>query len=226
MSGIHEHSPNSRVHIEVLHFIRGFSIVSLSHNRIGFVHARHDFRGYVEIMWPFPTFSFRTPWIFWNTGSCRFLRAVFVCNRLTWYFIFVNRPGIRFREFPYYLIFLCCDRFPRAVIHQPAKVYIFQLHLRTRCFVRLRSSSRFACRFPCRYEFTGSEDVIRFFADEELAGTVEDKFIAVGLDFATIFSSSFSSYILFAIFWEQLIKLEFLAQQVDLKWLMLNRWRR
>ena len=49
--------------------------------------------------------------------------------------------------------------------------------------------------------FPGSEDVIRFFADEELAGTVEDRFKAVGLDFATILT-------LFAIFMEQLIKLE------------------
>ena len=32
-----------------------------------------------------------------------------------------------------------------------------------------------------------------FFADEELAGTIQDKFIAVGLDFATILSSSFCS---------------------------------
>ena len=42
--------------------------------------------------------------------------------------------------------------------------------------------------------FPGSEDVIRFFADEEQAGTVEDKFIAVGLDFATILSSSVCSW--------------------------------
>ena len=41
--------------------------------------------------------------------------------------------------------------------------------------------------------FPGSEDVIRFFADEELSGTEEDRFIAVGLDFATIRSSSFCS---------------------------------
>ena len=33
---------------------------------------------------------------------------------------------------------------------------------------------------------SGPEDLIRFFADEELAGTVEDKFTAVGLDVATI----------------------------------------
>ena len=57
--------------------------------------------------------------------------------------------------------------------------------------------------------FSGSEDVIGFFADEELAGTVEDKFIAVGLDSATIRSSSFCSCTLFAIFLGQLVNLEF-----------------
>ena len=77
--------------------------------------------------------------------------------------------------------------------------------------------------FPAAMSFPGSEDVIRFFADEELAGTVEDKFIAAGLDFATLLSSSFCSCTLFAIFLGQLIKLEFLAQQVELKWLMLNK---
>ena len=71
--------------------------------------------------------------------------------------------------------------------------------------------------------FPGSEDAVGFFADEELAGTDEDRFIAVGLDFATILSSSFCSYTLFAIFLGHLIKLEFLAQQVELKWLMLNK---
>ena len=62
-----------------------------------------------------------------------------------------------------------------------------------------------------------------FLRNEELAGTCEDKFIAVGFDFATILSSSFCSCILFAIVSGQLIKLEFLAQQVELKWLMLNK---
>ena len=70
--------------------------------------------------------------------------------------------------------------------------------------------------------FSGSEDVFRFFADEELAGIVEDRFITVGLDFATVLSSSFCSCTLFAVFLVQLIKLEFFAQQVELKWLMLH----
>ena len=45
--------------------------------------------------------------------------------------------------------------------------------------------------FTAAMSFPGSEDVIRFFADEELAGTVEDRFIALGLDFATLLSSPF-----------------------------------
>ena len=48
--------------------------------------------------------------------------------------------------------------------------------------------------------FSGSEDVIRFFADEELAGKVEDRFITVGLDFATVLYSSFCSCTFFAVF--------------------------
>ena len=46
-SGIPEHSPNSRVRVEVFHFVLGSSI-SLSHNRLDFVHERHDCRGCVK----------------------------------------------------------------------------------------------------------------------------------------------------------------------------------
>ena len=60
-SGVREHSPNSRVHVEIVHFVRGSSIVSLSHNRIDFVHVRYGCSGYVEIVWSFPSFSFRIP---------------------------------------------------------------------------------------------------------------------------------------------------------------------
>ena len=67
--------------------------------------------------------------------------------------------------------------------------------------------------FSAAMSIPGHLDAIRPFADEELSGTWEDKFIAVGLDFAATLSSSFCSCILFAIFLRQLIKLEFLAQQ-------------
>ena len=67
----------------------------------------------------------------------------------------------------------------------------------------------------------GLLDAIGLFADEKLVGTSEDRFIAVDFDFATLLDSPFCSCILFAIVWSN-IKLEFSAQQVQLKWLMLN----
>ena len=141
-------------------------------------------------MWPFPSFSFRIPWIFWNTRSRKFPRAVFACNRLACCFILVNAPGFRFSEFPFYLILHCCDRFPRSVIHQLAK------HLSSFTWELGASSSLefllvLLAGFHAAMSFRWSENVIRFFADAELARTVEDKFIAVDFDFATILSSAF-----------------------------------
>ena len=69
----------------------------------------------------------------------------------------------------------------------------------------------------------GLLDAIGLFEDEELAGTCEHRFNAVDFDFATFLSSPFCSCILIVIVLVQLIKLEFLAQQVELKWLMLNK---
>ena len=69
----------------------------------------------------------------------------------------------------------------------------------------------------------GLLDAIGWFTDEELVETWEDRFIAVGFDFATILSSPFLFLHPFAIVLGQLIKLEFLAQQVELKLLMLNK---
>ena len=71
---------------------------------------------------------------------------------------------------------------------------------------------------------TGLSDAIGWFMDEELVETVDVRFIAVGCDFATILSSFFSC-ILFAIV-EELIKRKSLVQQVELKWLILNKVRR
>ena len=76
--------------------------------------------------------------------------------------------------------------------------------------------------FTVAVSIPGLLDAVGLFADEELVGTCEDKFIAVDFDVATILSSSFCSCILFAIVLVQLIKLDILAQQVELKWLMLN----
>ena len=73
-----------------------------------------------------------------------------------------------------------------------------------------------ASGFPEAVSFIGSFDAIGPFEDEELAEKVEDKFIAIGFDFATIIDSSFCSCVLFASVLVQIIKLEFLAQLVEL----------
>ena len=91
----------------------------------------------------------------------------------------------------------------------------------------------FTPKFPedpiCRLEalsIPGLFDAIGLFTDEELVETETARFIDVGLDFATILLSSFCSCILFATVSVQLVKLKFLAQQRELKWLMLNKRRR
>ena len=67
----------------------------------------------------------------------------------------------------------------------------------------------------------GLLDAIGLDAVEELVAMEEDRFIAAGRDLDTTLSSFFCC-ILFAIV-EQLIKLKFLVQQVELKWLPLNK---
>ena len=52
--------------------------------------------------------------------------------------------------------------------------------------------------FTVAMSIHGLLDAIGLFADEDLVGTWEDKFIAVDFDFATLFSSPFRSCILFA----------------------------
>ena len=68
----------------------------------------------------------------------------------------------------------------------------------------------------------GLLDAIGLFADEELVAMEEDRFMAVDFDFATLRSSPSCSCILLAIVLEQLVKLKFLVQQMELQWLILN----
>ena len=69
-------------------------------------------------------------------------------------------------------------------------------------------------------------DAIGWFTDGKLVETFEVMFIATGFDFATILFSSCCSMCLFANLLEEQVKLKFWAQQKEMKWLMLNNWRR
>ena len=122
-----------------------------------------------------------------------------------------------------------CHKFPCA----DEQLSIPLPSLRTRRCVGIGFFLVLASRLPenptCRlgaWSLPGLLDAIGLFIDEELVATELVRFIAVGLDFATILFSSDCSCILFAILSVQLIKLKFLAHQRELKWLMLNKRRR
>ena len=177
---------------------------------------------HAQIVWPFLCFSLWTSRVVWFTGCLGFHRSCFFfSNRFACHIFF--SPSFRFGKIHISRLLFCCDRFLRCCVHQTAKVCILQSRLRTRRCVGFWISSHPAFGFLGGYDYPGILDAI---ADEELVWTWENMFIAVHFDFATLVSSSFCSCIFFAIVFGQLIKLEFSAQQVELKWLMLNNWRR
>ena len=76
--------------------------------------------------------------------------------------------------------------------------------------------------FPEAIGIPGLLDAIGLDAVEEHVAIKEEIFITAGRDLDKTLSSSFCSCILFATV-EQLIKLKFLVQHVELKWLILNK---
>ena len=74
-----------------------------------------------------------------------------------------------------------------------------------------------ASGFPEAQSITSLFGALGSFAGEKLAETVEDGFVAISFDFATILSSSFCSCILFALVLEQLFKLASGAEMADVK---------
>ena len=99
--------------------------------------------GDMKIMWPVLVSSFRILWISRSSGRNKFHR----------HFFLVNAPRFRFRKLQWFLIFLCCGRFPCYSVHQPAKVCIFQPPLRTRRCVGFWISSFPCVRFPWNSEY-------------------------------------------------------------------------
>ena len=56
-SGIQKYVPNSRVHVQVLHCVRGPSFVDFSDDREDCFHARHGIWRNVWMVWPLFSFS-------------------------------------------------------------------------------------------------------------------------------------------------------------------------
>ena len=137
-------------------------------------------------------------------------------------------PWVRFRKFPWFLTFICRGKFLRLFSHQTAKVCMFQPSLRTRRCVGFWISSCPRGRFPCRcFEYPWA------FRRNRMVhgwGTCRDSLMSGSSPWALSLPQSclllFFSCILFAVVLGQLVKLKFWAQQRELKWLRLNKWRR
>ena len=123
------------------------------------------------------------------------------------------------------VFFFLMRRVSPLFFHQPAKVSVLQSHLRRRrCVEWAWFNTHPAVGFSRSYRHPRSFRCNRTRCGGETYRNNKEIFTAGrGLD--TTLSSPFCSCILFAIV-EQLIKLKFLVQQVELKWLILNRWWR
>ena len=212
-------SPYRCLHIELIQIICRNSTTSLSYNREDFLHARYTVWWYMEMMWPNSTFGFRIFSIFWIfriswmfsvSRCCKFHRAnflpmiqvllVFICRykfSCAWIEWSIPLPSLRTRRCVGIGISSCVK-------------FAWTSNLSTRYFEYPRASRRnqtvHSWRTCSRENWSGSSPL-------------------AWISPQSCFPSDWSG-ILFAILSVQLITLKFLVLQVELKWLMLNKWRR
>ena len=206
-SGIQKCAPNSHIHVQIIHRVIMFSSVDPPDDRedcfrmmnCGWIHEK--------IVWPFYSNSFWTSRVVWFTG----------CIGVPQFFFF-SATGLPVTSSSWRLQVSDSERstspdssfvatgFSVAVSINPPRYAFCSRTWEVDAASDFEFLLVLLAGFPAAMSFQGSEDVIGFFADEELAGTDEDRFITVDFDFATI--------------------LEFLAQQAELKWLMLKDCRR
>ena len=134
----------------------------------------------------------------------------------------------RFRKLPEFLTFICRGKFPSLLLYPSTRqgVHLAASHENStlrRVWIFFFPWRQVSLKQWVSPGLLMEPDLSRM---RKLAETIKDRFIAIGFDFATILSSSLCSCILFAIVLEQPIKLEFSAQRVELKWLMMNKWKK
>ena len=129
----------------------------------------------------------------------------------------MKTPSFRFGKIHIQWFYCCSDKFHRDCVHHPATICILQSRLRTRC-VGFSISSLPACKCHRILKYTRSVGCDRTIRGWGSCRNKEKRFVAAD-------SISPHFFLLFVIVLEQLIKLEFLAQQAEGKWLKMNKWR-
>ena len=127
--------------------------------------------------------------------------------------LFLITPSFRLGKVHIPWFVFCIDKFLRSCVHQSAKVCILQPHLRTRRCVGLWISSHPALRFPRSHEYPRTFGCKRTSRGWGTCRNMRRQVRRCGFQFCHT-SYLICSWILFAIVLEQLIKQEFLAQQI------------
>ena len=135
---------------------------------------------HVWIVCPFFSFSLWTSRVVWFTGCIGFPRSYFTSNGSHRHCLFLKNSRFQIRKGPHDLILL--------LLRQVSPLL---------CPTTRQGMHLAAAGVSVGMSVPGPLDAIGLFADEELVGTCEDRFIAVAFDFATLLSSPFCSCILF-----------------------------
>ena len=211
---------NSHIHKQIIHRVIVFSSVDLPDDQEYCFQMMNCGWRHAQIVWPFCLFSFWSSLAGWLTGS----RSCFISNRLLCSIFFT--PSFRFGKIHIPWFLFCSDRFPRGCVHQPAKVCIFQSRLRTRrCvgFWVFFSSCYRVSREPwVSPDFWAQSDFSRMRDLSEHEKTGSSLWIS-------ILPHIFLLLLLLHHFRHRVgaaYQVGLLAQQVEMKWLMLNKWRR
>ena len=213
-SGIQKCAPNSHIHVQIIHRIVMFSSADSPDDR------EHCFRmmnagDTCRLCDNSLLFSFWTHLAVWFTGCMEFPRSCFIS---TWFSVTSSSLPVSCSERPTSPdSSFVATGFPVAVSTNPPRYAFCSFTWELDAASDFELLLILLSGFPVAASIPGLLYAIRLFADEELVGTWEDKFVVVEFDFATLPSSPFCSCILFATVLGQLIKLEFLAQQRELK---------
>ena len=128
--GIHEHSPNNQIHIQIIHrIVKLFPIDLPDHGEDGFQKMR-CVRWYLEVVVPCCFRILFTLMVIWRTSCvCKELHPNFiVLTTGSPLFYLVSTAGLSETSESFFLM----RRVSPLLFHQPAKVCILQSHLRNK----------------------------------------------------------------------------------------------
>ena len=198
-SGIQKYAPNSHIDVQIIHGGR-YVLVRRSpwRSRRLLPYDELWLEARVDCV-TFYSFSFWTSLAVWFTGCTGFPLSCFISNRSPRHFFFMKTPSFRFGS-PHPLTPLLLRQvFPVALSINPPRYASCSRAWKLGAASDLKFLLILLSGFPEPMSISRLLNAIGLFADEELVGTCEDKFIAVDFDSATIISSSFCSYTLLAI---------------------------